>query len=240
MLGFSRIGGLIGALALAAACTDASPTAPDPRSGLLDLRITGCDTSGQSPLQCRAQVFCTGSYRCPDPSLDRVDITEQGRWISRDPDLFIVVGPGRFQQIGIGDGVASVSYTPQRYYELTAIRPVSVFPGTAPLPTRALTGNVFEAGRSPNTGGIQGAVVEILDGLVAGRTGTTGVVPAPVAGFVRPFLTSFQYAILGVPPGRYVVRAQADGYLAVQRAATVTSGVQWDDGGTGDFQLTKR
>ena len=49
-----------------------------------------------------------------------------------------------------------------------AQRTVSVFPGTPPLPTDEIFGVVTEAGKTSATGGISGAVVEVLNGLIAG------------------------------------------------------------------------
>lgn len=232
--------GVAGLTVLIAACDSTSPTAPDTRTGVIDMRIVTCDPSGRSPLECKAQTFCSGPYRCPDPSANERDITELGRWISRTPDVVLAVGPGRFQQIGVGDGLIAVFYRPEGYHELQAERPVSVFPGTAPLPTILVRGTVLEAGKTATTGGIQGAVVRVIDGLIAGRTAVTGVAPQPVPGFVAGPLAPNRYVLLGVPPGRYRVRTDAEGYFPLERVGTVTDRIRWDDNGTDDFQLVRR
>jgi hypothetical protein len=66
-----------------------------------------------------------------------------------------------------------------------------------------------------------GAVVQILDGLVAGRTSTTGVPPPLLPGYLGPFETD-GYRLLSVPPGRYRLRVTKDGYTPQEADATVT------------------
>jgi hypothetical protein len=231
------LGGIVGVILTTVACN--SPTAPDPRTGIVELRISSCDFTGRSPLECRAQLICNGLYPCPSLESNSRDVTEAATWNATPAAIVRVVAAGRIEAVGVGDGAVSVAYTSEGN-RLQSSRTVSVFGGTAPLPTAGIGGSVSEIGKTLSTGGIQGAVVEIVNGLVAGRTATTGTTPMPVFGFSASSLAPYQYAIFGVPPGRYTVRVIAEGFVSVERSMTVTDATRWDDSGSGDFQLLRR
>jgi hypothetical protein len=118
----------------------------------------------------------------------------------------------------------------------SAERPVSVFPGTPPLPTGEISGAVVEAGKTPFTGGISGALIEVLDGLIAGRTAKTGVPPELPPGFLGPFGGSEYYRILAVPPGRYHLHVSAQGFITEERVVSVLPHL----GSVVDFELRRQ
>src|SRR5687768_15363007 len=160
-----------------------SPTAPDTRTGYMALRIV-CDGSGNSPLVCKAETYCSGSYRCPNPEADGADATQLAAWSSADSNIARVVGPGKLEASGTGDTVLRAEMSG---VSGPAVRTIAVFPGSAPLPTNEIFGSVWEQGKTPAAGAISGAVVEVLNGLVGGRTATSGVPPPLPPGFFGPF-----------------------------------------------------
>jgi hypothetical protein len=95
---------------------------------------------------------------------------------------------------------------------------VAVFAGTAPIVTRVLAGSVLD-GSDPARPPLNGATVEILNGLVAGRTAVSGVAPAFVPGFWPP-VSSYpagEFDIFGVPSGIYRLRVSKPGYIPQER-----------------------
>jgi hypothetical protein len=196
-----------------------SPTAPDSRQGFIALRIV-CDGSATSPLVCRAETYCTGLYRCPDPAADGADATQRATWSSEDPTIVRVIRPGVVEAVASGDTVLVADLSgvggPAR-------RAVSVFPGTAPLPTSEIFGSVWEAGKTVATGALSGATVRVMNGIVAGRTATVGVPPALLPGYFGPFGGPGYYRILGVPAEAYQLQVSASGYVTEQRPVTVTT-----------------
>jgi hypothetical protein len=111
---------------------------------------------------------------------------------------------------------------------------IAAFPRTTPLPTFGLQGSVY-TGTTPATGGLAGARVEVVSGLVAGRGAVAGLAPEPVPGFtsLAP-ATRGVYMINGVAAGTMRLRATAAGYQPLERDVTVTlQGVP----GSVDFQL---
>jgi hypothetical protein len=195
-----------------------SPAAPSCKDALgrgdtaLDTVTIRCSTVG-SRLQCQAVASILGLYvYCPRSE----DVTASAVWTAGDSAIVRLVAPGEFEAAGVGD--TFVQATSQNIGR--ASNPVSVFPGTPPLPTGEIAGLVSEAGKTPIVP-IAGAVVQILDGLVAGRTATTGVPPPLLPGYLGPFDIQ-GYRLLGLPPGTYRLRVTKDGYTTQESNATLT------------------
>ena len=197
--------------------TCGSPTGPD-RTGYIGLRIV-CDVSGASPLACRAETYCSGLYRCPDPAADGRNVTGAANWTSTDAGIVRMLEPGSFEAVGSGNTVinAMVPEAATRGFQT-----VAVFEGTAPLPTGEMSGRVYEAGRTVGTGAISGAVVEVRSGLFAGRTAVSGAPPSLLPGFLGREGGSGYYRFVGVPPGAYVLRTTMPGYVGQERTVVVT------------------
>jgi len=219
----------VGALGLSLAC--GSPTSPDTRTGYIALRIL-CDESGAAPLRCLAETYCSGSYRCPDPQADGRDVTLAADWSSADGSIARLVSPGTFDAVGPGN---TVIYASMSGVSVQAAQTVVVFDGTGPLPTNEIFGSVWEAGRTVATGAINGAVVEVLNGHVAGRTAISGVPPPLLPGFFGPFGGPGYYRVLGVPPGTYTLRATAAGYVSQERTVAVPA----RGSPSADFQMAR-
>lgn len=87
---------------------------------------------------------------------------------------------------------------------------IGVFSGTAPLHTYEYEGTVWDGAAPPRTP-LDGALVEILNGLPAGRTTVSGAMPDmyPGATLVR---APGHYAFFGIPSGTYRLRVSKPGY----------------------------
>lgn len=215
---------VIGALAAAflIACGD-SPTNPT-RYGPHYLSIS-CDPTGRSPLICTARVFCS-LYPCPPGTPS--EVTTDAVWESADPAIVRALEPGSFVAVGPGDTLIRA-----RWNGGEGSRTVSVFPGLPPMPTHEIFGSVYEAGKTPATGPLTGATIEVLDGLLQGRTSTAGATPAYVPpGFPGPVVGLGYYRILAVPPGNYRLRVTVSGYGSQEQGVTVSTGSR-----SVDFQL---
>jgi hypothetical protein len=211
-----------------AAC-GSTPTAPDGRNGS-PVILVRCETGSASALGCVAPVACS-LYPCQPGT--PADVTATATWTTDDPLVARVTGPGTVVSVGLGNTV--VRAVSSGIGE--GSRPVSVFTGTAPLPTFGLQGTVYE-GATWTDGKIDGAVVEVILGLVNGRTATTGARPVPMPGFFAPGPAApGLYIINGVPPGAIRLRVTKDGYVPVERDVTVSF-----SGGTGnvDFRLQRQ
>jgi hypothetical protein len=219
----------VGALTLSLAC--GSPTSPDTRTGYIALRVL-CDGSGAAPLRCLAETYCSGSHRCPDPQADGRDVTLAADWSSANGSIARLVSPGTFDGVGPGN---TVIYASMAGVSVQAAQTVAVFDGAAPLPTNEIFGSVWEAGRTIATGALNGAVVEVLNGHVAGRTASSGVPPPLLPGFFGPFGGPGYYRVLGVPPGTYTLRATAAGYVSQDRTVTVPA----RGSPSADFQMAR-
>jgi hypothetical protein len=227
------IGLVLLTLPLIAAC-GASPTAPCTdqygrgETGLNELKVS-CATVG-SQLQCQSIADIAGLYvYCPMQQ----DVTQAASWTIADSTIGRVTAPGVFQALAPGHSVIHATWNGLDSMNFGSI-PIAVFPGTAPMPTGEISGTVSEAGQSLLVP-IGGAVVQVLDGLVAGQTATSGVPPPILPGYFGPIAGASYYRILGVPPGTYHVRITKDGYISQDRIVTI--------GNVGspavDFQLVK-
>ena len=182
-------------------------------------------------LQCTAVASIGGLYvYCPKQQ----DVTTAAEWAVADTTIARVVAPGLLDRIAPGHTTVRAVW--QGIDSETFGRvPIAVFPDTGPLRTYEITGLVTEAGKTPANGGISGAVAEVLDGLIAGSTGTTGVPPPLLPGYLGPFGGPNTFRILGVPPATYTVRVSKEGYIDQQRTVTVLNGSP-----NLDVQLTPR
>jgi carboxypeptidase family protein len=221
---------LIGAAMLVISCEGCGPTAPSctDQFGRGATSFNGLDISCSvigSALQC--QAVATNKYDlyvyCPMQQ----DVTESAVWTTAGSSLIRMLAPGMFQAVGIGDSFVQASWQ----HLQSVMQPVSVFAGTPPLPTHEISGSVYLKGQTAGSGAIRGAMVQILDGLVAGRTATSGVPPPLLPGFLGPFGGPGYYRLLGVPPGNYRLRVTKDGYVSQERDVTVTLST------VADFQL---
>jgi hypothetical protein len=99
---------------------------------------------------------------------------------------------------------------------------VAVFAGTGPLPTFGLQGVIYE-GATPSDGKIDGATIEVVNGLIVGRIATSGAPPVAVPGYFEPGpVAPGLFLINGVPPGTIHVRVMKEGYRPVERDVTFT------------------
>ena len=93
--------------------------------------------------------------------------------------------------------------------------------GTAPLPTQEIFGTVYRRGETPFAGAIDGAIVEIVGGMLGGRSVTSGVPPPLLPGYLGPFGGAGYYRLLGVPNGTYLIRVSKAGYVDQERTVTL-------------------
>ncbi len=223
------------ALVGAVAC-DRTPTSPDFRTGLVALSIDCADADGE-PLVCRARTYCTGLYRCPDPSADGADVTLGSTWTLEHPGVARQIAPGTFVMVAPGNSVISATFTPT----ILSSRPVVALLGLGLRPSLEITGSVAELPTGPPTVfppylPIRDALVRIVSGPFAGRTATTDVPPLAVPpGFVPGLVGSGRFRILGVPPGTYELRASATGFQPRQATTIKTA----QGGGDLSFQLSR-
>jgi hypothetical protein len=191
----------------------------------LNTVIVNCSTVG-SRLKCHAEASIKGLYvYCPRSE----DVTLSAVWTAGDSAVVRLAGPGEFESVGVGDTAVHATWGTFDS-DNWARTPVSVFAATPPIRTWEIAGVVTGAGQ---TVPMAGAVVQIVDGLVAGRTSTTGVPPPLLPGYLGPFNRN-GYRLIGVPPGRYRLRVTKEGYTPQEADATVT-----EVGGSGiDFALS--
>jgi len=156
------------------------------------------------------------------------DITQSAEWVVADASVVRAVTPGVFAAVGNGHTFVHAIWRGLDSNDF-AHTPLAVFPGTAPLRTYEIFGSVSQSGQTPSASPINGAVIEVVDGLAAGQTATSGVPPPLLPGYFGPFGGPGYYRILGVPSGTYRLRISKAGYASQERTVTVSTPV--------DFQL---
>lgn len=202
--------GLLLSCALTARCGGA-PTAPERYENPLILVTCGRGTAAS--LHCTALVPCaSGSCRPGTPP----DVTATATWTTDDPSVARVTGPGALVAVGPGYTTVRAAYAGIS----GGAHSLAVFAGTPPLPVFALQGSVRE-GTAPSDPKIDGATIEVLDGLIAGRTARSGMPADAVPGLSLPPISApGLFRIEGVPPGTMRLRVTKDGYLPVERDVT--------------------
>ncbi len=222
--------------AVLACVTCGSPTTPcvdqngRGETALNELKVT-CG-SGSSQMTCQAIADIAGLYvYCPKQQV----VTDAAQWIVDDSGIATVVAPGIF--VAVSTGHTAIHAVWQGLDSNSFGRtPVAVLPGTPPIRTFEIFGSVSEAGQTPATSYISGAVVEITDGVLSGTISVSGVPPPLLPGYLGPFGGPGYFRILGVPPGAYHLRVTRNGYLTQERDVTVGT----DGGAAADFQLVRQ
>lgn len=214
-------------LAAAGACGSQPFTEPD-RFGIPTV-IVSCDHATDAELNCRVPVVCADIYPCKGQLPP--DVTATATWSVDDSSIAQVVTPGTLMSVGVGNTVVRASAASFGSGSHT----VAVFGGTVPLPTFSLQGFVY-SGTNRATGGIDGATIEVVSGLIAGRRAVSGAAPDPVPGFVaiRPAVAG-TFILNGVPAGTIRLRVTAAGYHPLERDVTFT--LSGASPGSIDFQL---
>jgi hypothetical protein len=131
-----------------------------------------------------------------------------------DPSIARVVAPGQIERVGPGNTVVRAS----QFGVGDGSCPITVFADTPPLQTHLLFGSVSD-GSDPAHPRLDGVIIEILDGRVAGRKATSGVAAPFMPGYWPPTasLPSGDYNFFGIPSGTYHLRASKPGYVAQER-----------------------
>ena len=202
-------------ISVLAAC--GSPTAPDQRTGPITVTIS-CTPKDARTTTCSASVSC-GLYGClPNTP---ADATSTSTWTSENPSIVRVVSAGIVEAVAPGDTVIRTSHP----LAGDGSRSISVFPGTAPLATSVLAGSVVD-GSDPARPPLNGATVQILTGLVAGKTAVSGVPPPFLPGFWEPSpnFPAGSFDIFGVPQDTYRLRVAKAGYGTQERDVTALVG----------------
>ena len=192
-------------------CGD-SPTQPQ-RFGTPTLFVR-CDTLTPVALICRADVECLGG---PCTRTTPTDLTSVATWTADHPGIVDIRSPGRIEPVGVGHTV--VRATSGR---LAGEQTIAVFPGVQPQPTYEISGMVTFVGASPiATRALDGAVIEVLNGPLAGKSATSGSAPVLLPGYSGSVGPGY-YRILGVPPGAFRIRITKDGYLPQDREVSAS------------------
>jgi hypothetical protein len=211
--GAMRLLALTLVLAITGSGCGGTPTAPD-RHGSPVILID-CGTETQSTLQCRARVVC-GLYPCPDGT--PTEVTSTATWSIDDALVAKITGQGTIVSVAPGDTVVRAAAPTMS----AGSQPIAVFAAMMPLPTHQLVGYVYE-GPSWATGTeVDGARIEVVDGLIKGRTATSGLPPEPVPGWFTPSVAPGVFFIQGVPPGTIRLRVSHPGYVPAEHDATFT------------------
>jgi hypothetical protein len=203
---FNRFRGCIFVASVLTAACGGTPTEPD-RYGTPQVYIV-CPVD--SAASCRAQVTCD-LYPCAPGTPS--DVTQVAQWNIDDPSVARVDGPGLITSVGVGNTVLRVAWkaTPLNF-TTTFFIPIAVFTGTPPLETYEYEGMIYDGGGPPRTP-LNGALVEILTGLVAGRQTTSGTQPYFYPGASLPPPVAGHFAFFGVPAGMYRLRVSKPGFV---------------------------
>jgi hypothetical protein len=141
------------------------------------------------------------------------DVTQAADWTVDDPAVSTVVGPGIVTSAGVGNTVLRVAWKVTSVsFTTTYFIPIAVFMGTAPLETYEDEGTIYDGGGPPRTP-LNGALVEILTGLVAGRQTISGNRPDFFPGATVPPPVAGHYAFFGIPSGTYRLRVSKAGFV---------------------------
>lgn len=200
-----RVWLLVGLILPAVAC-GSSPTEPD-RHGIPQATI-GCTVASDTTTVCRAPISCS-LYPCASGT--PLDVTQAADWKTDDPTVATIVAPGIITSVGIGNTVLRVAYT-DAHFSTTYFIPIAVFTGTAPLETYEYEGLIYDGGGPPRTP-LNGALVEILTGLVTGRQTISGNQPDFFPGATVPPPIAGHYAFFGIPNGTYRLRVSKPGFV---------------------------
>ena len=132
-----------------------------------------------------------------------------------------IVSAGVVEAVATGDTVIRTSHV----LAGDGSRSISVFPGTAPLATYVLAGSVVD-GSDPARPPLNGATVQILTGLAAGKAAVSGIAPPFLPGFWQPSpnYPPGSFDIFGVPQDVYRLRVFKTGYVTQERDVTGLSG----------------
>ena len=201
-----RAAGLAGIACVWAACGSSTPTSPE-RHGIPQVFIR-CATASNTLMACRAPVGCS-LYGCVSGTPS--DVTASATWSVDNPSVATIVGLGLVQSASVGHTVLRVSWTISTNYTSTYFIPIGVFPGTAPLETYEYEGLIFD-GAGPARTPLNGASVEILNGLPAGRSTISGSMPELFPGATAQ-ATPGHYAFFGIPNDTYRLRVSKPGYV---------------------------
>jgi hypothetical protein len=186
-----------------------SPTAPE-RHGPITVGISCTPIDGRYTA-CRATVSC-GLYGCYPGTPP--DLTATATWTSDDPSIMRITAAGMLEAVAPGDTVVRASHP----LAGSGSWPISVFRGTAPLPTFGLFGVVSD-GSDPARPPLNGATVVVLNGLRGQQMQVSGVPPSFLPGYWPPspsFPSGF-YMFFGLPRDTYRVRVSKPGYVTQER-----------------------
>jgi len=193
-------------LTLPAVACGSTPTAPE-RHGIPQVHLV-CTVVSDTATVCRAPITCE-LYPCASGTPS--DVTQVADWKTDDPSVATVVGPGIVTSAGVGNTVLRVAWKDTNF-TTTYFIPIAVFTGTAPLLTYEYEGTIYDGGGPPRTP-LNGALVEILTGLVAGRQTISGNQPDSFPGATIPPRTAGHYAFFGIPSGTYRLRVSKPGFV---------------------------
>jgi len=197
------------------------PTSPDTRTGPITVDIS-CTPGGARVTACTARVYC-GLYGCVAGT--PADATSTSTWTSDDPSVVRVVSAGVLEAVAPGNTIVRSSHP----LAGEGSHAIAVFPDGAPTPTFVLAGTVYD-GSDPGRPPLNGASIQVLSGVIAGRTATSGTEPPFVPGFWGPdgLIVAGSYEIFGVPSGSYRIRVSKPGYASQERDTNLTSLVRND------------